>query len=352
MTKPNESWRFRLNNAIDTLLELCSMPGPSGFETPVALRASALLEECMDEVWTDVLGNVIGVRRCWKANACKLLFDAHIDETGLIITGAEEGFLRFAALGGADEKVLPAAEVKILSDQPLFGVVGVMPPHVLMKEETEKAVKIDDMFIDVGLSQEESEKAAPPGTPVVFAHGARLLGKNRMCGKALDDRAGFVSILRAIEKLGNTPLNADLYVMASVQEEVGTRGAAPGVYAIEPDQCVVIDVGHAKTPDSKPVETMEELDGGVIISRGPNMNAELTETAIKLAREYDIKHQINVEPGGNSGTNARAIQISRDGVATALLSIPMRYMHSAYEVLSLDDIESTARLLAEIAKKM
>ena len=341
-----------MNDKIDILLELCGMPGPSGFETPVARRVSELLEKCMDEVWTDVLGNVIGVRRCGKEGAPKLLFDAHIDETGLIITGFEEGFLRFAALGGTDAKVLPAAEVKILTEPPLIGVIGVMPPHVLKKEDTDKAIKIEDMFIDIGLSQEESEKAAPPGTPAVFAHGARRLGENRICGKAIDDRAGLVSILRAVEMLGDTPLNADLYVMASVQEEVGTRGAAPGVFAIEPEKCIVIDVGHAKTPDSKPVETMEELGGGVIISRGPNMNAELTETAIKLARVHEIKHQISVEPGGNSGTNARAIQISREGVATALFSIPMRYMHSAYEVISHEDLESTALLLAEMAKKM
>ena len=334
----------------DVLFELCSLPGPSGFEEPVAQRARELLGQYMDETWIDVLGNVIGVRRCGKQGARKLLFDAHIDETGLIITGTEEGFLRFASLGGADARILPASGLTILTEPPLYGVIGVMPPHVLKKEDAEKIVKIEDMFIDIGMQKEEAAKAVPQGTPAVLAHGVRRFGDDRICGKAIDDRAGLAAILQAVEMLGDTALDVDLYVMASVQEEVGTRGAAPGVYAIAPDWCVVVDVGHAKTPDSKPVETGEELGGGVIISRGPNMNAGITETVIKLAQESEIKHQINVEPGGDSGTNTRAIQISREGVATALLSIPMRYMHGAHEVVSLGDIENTARLLAETAK--
>ena len=333
----------------DILAELCSIPGPSGFEGPVAGRARSMLEPCMDETWTDVMGNVLGVRRCGKQGAQKLLFDAHIDEIGLIVTGAEEGFLRFARLGGLDARVIPAAGVEIMTYPPLYGVVCVMPPHVLKKEDTEKVIKIEDMYIDAGLSQEEAEKAVPPGTPAVLAGSVRRLGENCLCGKTIDDRAGFAAILRSLELLKDAQLAVDLYVMASVQEEVGTRGAAPGVFAIKPDRCVVIDVGHAKTPDSKPSETGEELGGGVIISRGPNMNAELTEKAIRLARDKDIKHQINVEPGGDSGTNARVIQVSREGVATALFGIPTRYMHSAHETIATSDVEDVARLLYETA---
>ena len=333
----------------DILTELCSLPGPSGFEGPVAERVRRLLEPYMNETRVDVMGNVIGVRLCGKENAEKLLFDAHIDETGLIITGAEEGFLRFAALGGLDTRMLPAAGINILSDPPLYGVVCALPPHVLKKDEAEKAVKAEDMYIDAGLSQEEAEKAVPPGTPAVFAVGARRFGENGICGKALDDRAGVAAVLRALELLKDAELETDLYVMASVQEEVGTRGAVVGAFSVAPDRCVVIDVGHAGTPDAKQTEINGELGGGVIISRGPNMNAAFTEAAVSIAREREIKHQIDVEPGGNSGTNARVIQISREGVATALFGIPLKYMHGAHEVVSLDDIESTARLLCELA---
>ena len=334
----------------EVLIELCSLPGPSGFEEPVAARVKELLKPHMDEVWTDVLGNVIGVRRCGKKDARKLLFDAHIDEIGLIVTGVEEGFLRFSAIGGLDARMLPASAVEILSDPPCFGVICVQPPHVLKKEDMEKTTKIEDLYIDIGMSQDESVKAVPLGTPGVLANSARRFGENSICGKALDDRAGFVAILRALELISDFSLDKDLYVMASAQEEVGTRGAAPGVYAFAPVWCVVVDVGHAKTPDSKPSEVKEELGGGVVISRGPNMNGRLTETAIKLAAEHEIKYQIDIEPGGNSGTNARVIQIAREGVATTLLGIPLRYMHGTNELLCLDDVEYAARLMCEVAK--
>ena len=337
-------------NIADTIVELCLLPGPSGFEEPVAKRIQSLLEPYMDETWVDVMGNVLGVRRCGRNDAKKLLFDAHIDEVGLIITGAEEGFLRFAKLGGLDARIMPASGIEILTDIPRYGVVCAIPPHVMKKEDTEKVIKIEDMYIDIGLSQEEAAAAVPLGTPAVLNGGVRSFGENLLCGKALDDRAGFAAILRSLELLNGTQLDVDLYVMASVQEEVGTRGAAPGTFAIAPDWCMAVDVSHAKTPDSKPTDTNEEVDCGVIISRGPNMNAKLTGTMIELARENGIKHQINVEPGGDSGTNTHVIQISRGGVVTALLSIPMKYMHSAHEVVSLDDIENTARLLYETAK--
>jgi endoglucanase len=338
----------------DILIDLCAIPGPSGFEQPVAECCLELLAPYMDDTRIDVLGNVIGMRKCGKDNAPKLLLDAHIDEIGLIITGVEEGFLRFHALGGLDARTLPAAEVQILTNPPLYGVICAMPPHVLKKEDAEKALKIEDMFIDIGLNQETAEKTVPLGTAGVMHHGVRRFGveSNLLCGKALDDRAGFAAILRALALLKDAELDVDLYVMASAQEEVGVRGAEPGAFAIAPDYCIVVDVGHAKTPDSKPHEVKEALGKGVIISRGPNMNRNFTETAVKLAKDNEIPYQINVEPGGNSGTNARAIQISREGVVTALFNIPMKYMHTPYEVASIDDIESVARLMCETAKSL
>ena len=334
----------------DVLTELCSLPGPAGFEEPVTSRVKDLLEPLVDETWTDVMGNVIGVRRCGKENPGKLLLDAHVDEVGLVVTGVEEGFLRFTALGGLDARVLPASDVMIQTDPPLYGVICVLPPHVIKKEDEDKPIKIEDMYIDVGMSDEDTKKAVSPGTPGVLAHGVRNIGESGLCGKALDDRAGLAAILRALDMLRDEKIDTDLYVMASVQEEVGCRGAAPGAFAIGPDRCIVIDVGFAKTPDTKPTEVSEELGGGVIISRGPNMNRGFTEHIIGLAKEHDIKHQINVEPGGNSGTNTHVIQISRDGVATVLLSVPLRYMHGAYEYVILEDIESTAKLICEAAR--
>jgi len=329
------------------LIGLCTLAGPSGFEERVAKHVQKLLEPHMDETWIDMMGNVIGVRRCGKENAKKLLLDAHIDEIGFIITGVEEGFLRFSKLGGLDSRVLPSSCVTVLSDPPIFGVIGVLPPHVLKSEDKEKPINIEDSFIDIGVSQEDAVMAVPLGTAAVFAQRTRMLGNQYVSGKALDDRAGFISILNALEMLGQEKLDIDLYVMASVQEEVGVRGAAPGVFDIAPDWGIIVDVGHAKTPDSKPFEAPLTIGGGVSICRGPNMDKAFTEKVIQLAKERNIKHQIEVEPGGDSGTNARAIQVSCGGVATVLLSIPMKYMHTPCEMVSLEDINSTAQLIYE-----
>jgi len=336
----------------EIIVQLCEIPGPAGFEEKVALHTKTLLEPYVDEAWIDVPGNVIGVRKCGRENAKKLLFDAHIDEIGFVVTGVEEGFLRFSKLGGFDARVIPATCVTICTEPQIHGVISVLPPHILKKEDTESNFKLEDLFIDVGLSHDEATRLISPGTHGVVMGGVQSFGDNLIRGKAIDDRAGVAAIIRCLELLDGVELDVDIYVMASVQEEVGSRGAATGTYAISPDYCVVIDVDHVKTPDTKPSETIMELGSGVIVTRGPNMNPKLTEAVIKAAKENDVKHQINVNAESNSGTNARAIQISKSGVATAVLGLPMKYMHSANEVASLDDVESAAKLLSHVAKAM
>jgi putative aminopeptidase FrvX len=334
----------------EIIMKLCALPGPSGFEETVAERVSSLLTPLVDEVKTDVLGNVIAVKRCGKNNAKKFLFDAHIDEIGFIVTGHEEGFLRFSTLGGVDARMLPASEVKILTDPPVVGIVGAAPPHILKDEDSDKTIKTEDLYIDIGMDQEAAKKAVPLGTPAVYNTAARTFGDGLICGKGLDDRACFACVLKALELLKDTALDVDLYVLADVQEEAGERGARAGAFSIAPDWCVAFDVDHAKTPDAKE-STLKELGGGVIVSRGTILNRRLTEMAVRLAEEKNIKYQIGVE-AGDTGTNANVIQISREGVATALFGLPLRYMHSPVEVISLADAEASARLLAEVAKAL
>jgi endoglucanase len=338
----------------DSIIELCALSGPAGFEQAVAARVREMLTPYMDEVRTDVMGNVIGVKRCEASrrgeNAKKLLFDAHIDEIGFIITGHEEGFLRFATLGGVDARMLPASEIRILTEPPMIGIVDAAPPHILDADDSDKAIKVDDLFIDIGLTQDEAKKAVPIGTAAVYNTGARMLGTDSVCGKSLDDRACFACVLHALELLKDVKLDVDLYVLASVQEEVGERGAKTGAFSIAPDWCVAVDVDHAKTPDNKKYDA-KEPGGGAVISKGPNMNRRFTDMAEKLAIERGITYQIGIEPG-DCGTNATAIQVSREGVATALFGLPVKYMHSPVEVLSLSDAEAVAALLCEVAKSL
>ena len=335
----------------DTIIKLGAACGPSGFEQDVGKLAAGLLEPFMDEITTDVMGNVIGLRRCGKENAKKLMFDAHLDEIGFIVTGHEEGFLRFAAVGGVDARMLPASELKILTDPPVIGIVGAIPPHIQKPDESDKTIKIEDLYIDTGLSKEKAEKRIPIGTPAVYNTGARAFGDAMICGKAMDDRSCFACILRALELLKDETLGVDLYVLASSQEEVGTRGAKTGAFAVQPDWCVVVDVDHAKTPDHTKYDAMT-LGGGVVISKGPNMNRKLTEQAVTLAEENSIAYQIGVEASGNSGTNTRVIQITGAGVATALFGLPLKYMHSPVEVISLEDAEAASALLCSVAKNL
>ena len=335
----------------DMIIELASMQGPSGFEESVAARISDILKGYMDEVHTDVMGNVIALRKSGVPGAKKLLLDAHMDEIGLIVTKIDKGgFIRFSTLGGVDPRMLPDREVAILTDPVRFGVVACMPPHVLSGEDMDKATPIKEMVIDTGLTQEQAQELIPLGTPIVFRCGAEMLGDDKICGKSLDDRACVGIILRAVDMLKDEQLPVDLYVMASTQEEVGCRGAKTGVFAVDPDFCVAIDVTHGDTPDAPKEKTMK-FGGGAAIGVGPNMNKNITNRLISLAKAKDIPFQIEVM-GGNTGTNGWVMQVSREGVSTSVLSLPLRYMHTPVETVKLSDAESVARLLCELVRSM
>ena len=333
----------------EMLERLSLLGGPSGFERDVAAAARQLLEPLMDQVWTDRLGNVVGVRRCGKPGARKLLLDAHLDEIGLVVTGIRDGFLRFGTIGGVDPRMLPDRELTILTDPPMLGVVACLPPHVLSPEDREKAPPIQDFYVDTGLSQEEAERRIPIGTPMVFRGSVFRLGERQVCGKALDDRSCFAALLRAAQLLQGKALNADLYLMGSVQEEVGCAGATTGAQALAPDCCVAVDVTHGRTPDS-PRDQAYALGSGPVVAIGPNMTRWMSARLLELAEKDGIPVQKEVM-GGHSGTNAWVMQTRNEGIATAVVSLPLKYMHTPVEVLDLDDLENTAKLLASFVER-
>lgn len=328
----------------EMLSALCPLPGPSGFERPVALRAAELLRPYTDEVSVDRMGNLVGVRRCGIPGAKSILLDAHLDEIGLMVIGSEEGFLRFRTIGGVDPRMLPDREVTILTDPPLFGVVACLPPHVQQPGDADKSTPISELVIDTGLSQEEVDSTIPAGTPCVFRDGCFPLGKRQVCGKSMDDRACFVTLLRAVELLQDKALDVDLYVLGSTREEVSHGGAATAVWRIAPDCCVAVDVTHGKTPDT-PADRTSVLGGGPAIGVGPNMTRWMTERMFAKAKANEIPVQYEVMAGA-TGTNGWDMQIAREGIATSVLSLPLKYMHSPVETLDLSDIEAVASLLA------
>ncbi len=328
----------------ETARELCALSGPSGFEEAVALRAKELLTPLVDEITTDSMGNILALHRCGKENARRLLLDAHLDEVGFIVTEVTEGFLKFSALGGLDERTLPGREVRVLAPEgPLYGVVACLPPHVLTAEQREQAVEIKNLFIDLGLPQEEAEKRVPVGTPGVFEGSMFDLQGDNFVSKALDDRLCAAVVLQVMENLRGEELPCDLAVMFSSQEEVGLRGAAPGAFRMAPDWCIAVDVTHARTPDAPKGETFE-AGKGCTVGVGPNANRALTAAIMEAGKAGEIPFSVEVMPR-SSGTNGWAIQITRQGVATAIVSVPVKYMHSPMETASLADAEAAAKLI-------
>ena len=327
------------------LERLCACTAPSGFEAPAAAAAAELLRPLVDEVSIDRMGSVLGVRRSKAPNAPKLLLDAHLDEIGLIVTGIEEGFLRFRSIGGVDPRMLPGRELTVLAPTPLRGLVACPSGG-----DGDKSVPIPELYVDVGLSQAEAEKAVPIGTPMVYRAGCFPLGEDQICGKAMDDRSCFVTLLRAAELLRDRELDVELHIMGSTREEVSGAGAVVGTWAVAPDFCVAVDVTHGKTPDG-PADKTFALGGGPAIGVGPNMTRWMTERMIDKAREHGIPYQLEIM-SGHTGTNGWEMQISREGVATSVLSLPLKYMHTPVETLSLADMEGVAQLLAAFAEHL
>lgn len=334
----------------DTIVELGGLAAPSGFEEKALTRIQELIFPLVDEVRTDSMGNLIAVKKSGAENAKRLMFDAHMDEIGMIVTGYEKGFLRFSNLGGIDPRMLPAREVRVLSDPPIFGVIDTMPPHILSDEEMDRTIDSKRLFIDVGLSDEEARSRVPLGTPAVFAGTIEELNEQTLCGKSLDDRACAAIIINVMDKLSSMQPNVDIYCLFSTQEELGMRGAVTGTYGISPDYAIAVDVTFASTPDTKKFETME-LRQGAAIGIGPNMNRSITSLLVEISKENKIPYQLEVM-GGSSGTDGWVIQVSREGVCTGVVSLPIRYMHSPVETMDLSDAEAVVNLLTEFAMKI
>ena len=267
------------------LQQLCSLPGPSGFEGPVARAAADLLRPWVDEVEVDRMGNVLGVRRCGRKGAPRLLLDAHLDEIGFLVTGHRDGFLRFVPLGGVDPRMLPDREITLLTDPPVLGVVACLPPHVQSREEMDQSRPIDTLYLDVGLSQEEAERRIPVGTPAVYRTGCFPLGEDLLCGKALDDRACFAALLGAAEQLAGEDLDVDLYILGSTQEETHSTGAITAAYRVIPDLCVAVDVTHGSSPDA-PKEKTFPLGGGPVVGVGPNCTRWMSQRLFRVGKRW------------------------------------------------------------------
>lgn len=328
---------------INTLFALSSAAGPSGRESEATKTAAELLRPYVNSVTKDVMGNLIGIRTAAKRGAKCILLDAHLDEVCMYVTDHHKGFLKFEAIG-IDPRILPGLEVKICTEPPVYGVVNCLPPHILTAEEREKAFEMDKLRIDCGMTQEEAVKTVPVGTPVVYATEPFQMGEKTVCGKSLDDRACFAVLIRTMELLKDEPLPVDVCVLGSVQEEYTGAGAAAGAFNMIPDLAIAVDVTFGTTPDSDKKGTFP-LGKGPTVGIGPRLNRVMYQRLLEIAKGNNIPVHKEILPR-ETGTNADDMQISREGIATGCLSLPLRYMHTPIETVHLDDIEYSAQLLA------
>ena len=332
------------------LESLCTRSGPSGRERAAAEAALGWIqpEWGFSTKEIDRFGNLVAYRPCGKPNARKIVLDAHLDEVGLLITGAENGFLRFRSVGGIDPRMLPNREVTILTEPPSFGLVAVLPPHVQKPGDSNKSIPLSELYIDAGLSQEEGEKLV--GTFAVPRGTFQSHLNDVVSGKALDDRAGFVTLLRTAELLKDEMLDVDLYLMGSSREETNGGGALVGAFGIQPDCFIAVDVTHARTPDGPKEETFP-AGKGTVIGIGPNITRWMSDRLIRKAKEQEISWSPEVMTG-HTGTNAWGVQTAREGIPTAVVSLPLKYMHSPVAALDLTDLDATASLLATFVKDL
>lgn len=320
--------------------DIASKQGTSGAESFAADFSATLLSEYLP-VKKDKLGNVIGTTDNGK---CHVLIDAHIDQIGLVVRGVDEkGFVLFDKVGGTDLRVLTGAEVTLHGKKNVYGVICSVPPH-LSKSDDVKKLDIKQMAIDTGYTKEQVEELISIGDRITLkSYQQELLGEKISSG-AFDNRCAVAAILYALELVRDKLKNVKLSVIFSSREETGGGGAKAGAFSLMPDYSVVVDVGFGDDPYTSLSDTIV-LGKGPSIGISPVLDRSFTNEIIDIAKKNGIPYQHDVM-GRTTGTNADSITVTGRGVKTALLSIPLRYMHTANEIISLKDIEYTGKLIA------
>jgi endoglucanase len=332
-----------LSKCLDTI-------SPSGFEEEISLIWKQEADKFADRTCVDVNGNTFAAVN--EEGSPRIMLAGHMDEIGLMITYINDnGFLSFAPIGGWDPQVLPGQRVRIRGKNGvIIGVIGRKPIHLLESEERNKVVKLDGLWIDIGAkNKKDAEHYISVGDPAVLDYGFVPLLNNLAAARAFDDRVGAFVVLEAARLVSKMSPKAAIFAVGTVQEEIGLRGAHTSAFGIDPQVAIAVDVGFATdTPEmgneKKKVGNIA-MGKGPTIARGPNINPQLFDLIIDTAKKQKIPYQIEAAPRG-TGTDANAIQLTRGGVATALISIPNRYMHSPCEVVHLGDVENVAKLIA------
>jgi len=340
----------------DFLKELVEAPSPSGHEFAAQQVVDRHMAAVADRYAKDVLGNrYAGVN---PQKPCQLMLMGHMDELGFAVRHIDEkGFLFFDRIGGHDLGIISGRHVRVLTrNGPIPGVTGKRAVHLMDEDERKKVPKIYDLWVDIGARDEaEALGRVRIGDPIVYADTLEPLGNGLIAGRAFDDKAGAYAVMEALRRLAEKKASLDCGVssVASVQEEVGVRGATTASYSVMPRVGIAVDVGHATDFPSCEAKRFGKfsLGGGPIIARGCNINPLVFERLVACAEAQKIPCQLEAETYP-TGTDARAIQMSQRGIATGLVSIPLRYMHTPVETIHLEDLENVVRLLVAFAHSL
>jgi endoglucanase len=327
-----------------TISDLIAVGGVTGNENAVGETVTELFKRFTGDVWRDTSGNVYARMGNGKP---VILVMAHMDEIGMMVTDIEEnGMLRLCSVAGVDPRVLPGSKVKVFAKEPLTGVIGAVPPHLLTGDDA--AYKIEDLTCDVGLPPEKVRSLVSVGDFIAFDPVPPIKLKNGMISsKTLDDRALVAAMAECMEILSKRRLNCTLVFCASVQEESKSVGSVTGAWNINPDIAVALDVTHGKSPGTESFETVD-MDK-LAVAVGGNIHPKLYTMFMKAAEETNVPAETDVCMGP-TGTDAWYMQIQRGGIPTAILSVPLRYMHTTVETLSEKTLRGCAKVIASFAE--
>lgn len=334
--------------------DLLSTPSPSGYEQPIQDVIRKYAKSFADTVTTDYHGNVIAAKN--PDAPLRVMLAGHCDQIGLSVQYIDDqGFLYVIPVGGWDIVVLVGQRVIVWTKSgPVNGVIGRKPIHLLSPDERKKVPEITDLWVDIGAkNKEDAEKLVCVGDAITVELGHRMLGNNFITGPAMDDKSGAWVVMEALRRADSKKLKCAVFSVATVQEEVGLRGAMSSAYDVNPDIGIAVDVTFSTdcpTIDKKSHGDIA-LGAGPVITRGPNMNPRVVDQLGQIAQKNKIQIQWDAS-GRPPGTDAAAIQVARGACASALVSIPNRYMHTPVEVVSLDDMDNAATLLARFLENV
>lgn len=333
----------------ELLFSLCENDCIIGNVMDAATVAMKEVKKYSSEAYFDRYGNIIAPIKKPKNGGMHLMLEAHIDQIGFVVTNIDaDGFLHVGRVGGPDMRILLGNEVTVHAKKGLFGVFCCRPPHLSSSDDYKKVPSEDEIAIDIGFDAEKAKELVSPGDYVTLARRPSALLNGYVTGKSIDNRAGVAVMLRSLELLAGQLPDIGLTVLFALSEELGERGAKTGAFAVNPTHAIVVDVSYGYTPDS-PREKCGDLKKGPMIGISPVLSREMTDRFFEIAKEKGIPYQTEVM-SEETGTDSDAVSITREGVKTGLLSVPLRYMHTSIEMIAIEDLENTAAVIAEYIK--